>query len=72
MQYAILNPCRTVNRIEVKAFAEGIAEIETQFTQQGIHTQQTQQLASVPGTQVGKLPLAQVAFNDAIERRDIR
>lgn len=70
MQYAILNPCRTVNRIEVKAFAEGIAEIETQFTQQGIHTQQTQQLASVPGTQVGKLPLP-VAFNDAIERRDI-
>ncbi|SSM10474.1 Uncharacterised protein [Klebsiella pneumoniae] len=71
MQYAILNPCRTVNRIKVKAFAEGIAEIETQFTQQGIHTQQTQQLASVPGTQVGKLPLAQVAFNDAIERRNI-
>ncbi len=71
MQYTILNPGRTVNRVEVKSFAKGIAEVEAQFAQQGIDAQQTQQLACVSGTQVGKLTLAEVAFNDPIERRDI-
>lgn len=58
MHYAIFQRCGTADRIKVKTFAEGVAEIELQLAQQRVKTHQAQQLPSAITVDAINLALA--------------